>query len=171
MSISVFLLLILTSCVTSDDAAMTSRRLNRRKFLELQRASEQHARRERLRYTTCTSAEEQPQHQLHDNHDASKRKRRSVALDNDVMRRSDDVSILFTEEAGIVEYDLSRLTSRLPAKNLTVEVWVKAPASVRKLSFIGSGTWPFRITKSAHLPGVMEPISSFHGVMSAPAWV
>ena len=126
MHISVFLLLILTSCVTSDDADMTSRRLNRRKFLELQRASEQHARRERLRYTTCTSAEEQPQHQLHDNHDASKRKRRSVALDDDVMRRSDDVSMLFTEEAGIVEYDLSRLTSRLPAKNLTVEVWVKA---------------------------------------------
>lgn len=121
------LLLLLTSFVTCDDDGMTSRHRNRRKLLAIQRAQLQHAERERLRYTTCTTAEEQPQRPVGADHVASRRSKRSIALDVDAdVAGGDDVSVLFTESSGIVEFDLSRVTSRLPATNFTIETWLKA---------------------------------------------
>ena len=104
---------------------MTSRHLNRRKLLAIQRASQQHAERERLRYTTCTTGEEQPQRQVSTSRSSSRRSKRSAALDAQANDDHDDVSVLFTESSGIVEYNLTRLAS-LPSRNFTIEAWLKA---------------------------------------------
>ena len=116
---------MLASCVTCDDDEMTSRHLNRRKLLAIQRASQQHAERERLRYTTCTTGEEQPQRQVRTSRSSSRRSKRSAALDAQANDDHDDVSVLFTESSGIVEYNLTRLAS-LPSRNFTIEAWLKA---------------------------------------------
>ena len=118
---------MLASCVTCDDDEMTSRHLNRRKLLAIQRASQQHAERERLRYTTCTTGEEQPQRQVSTNRASSRRSKRSAALDAQANDEHDDVSVLY------VDYGNSAVVSKSQVREVA-EPFVTWPVHVLRCS-------------------------------------
>jgi hypothetical protein len=105
------------------------------------------------------------------------------------VRRTKDQSAPVCLRISLPRADWVRLPGRLPTSH-TIRIVKQQPRGYRGFAYtsrpanqvwsttrfrkpmsIGSGTLPSSKTKSAHLPSVIEPISSFQGVTSAPACV
>ena len=131
--------LLLVADVTSADDSRNPANVNRRHLLELQRASLRHRESERLRYTTCTNSETLPQEHVSSNHAAVARAKRSIAHDDVTPNAgSDDQSVLFGANAGVIEWRVDAQQVRYPASNFSVEAWLKPHGGqAKEVSILG----------------------------------